>query len=155
MRAALGQGIKTHVSSIATSGHKFVGTPVPCGLYLTKVGNQMRPPGNAEYVGSPDTTFGGSRSALAPLSLWNSLARRSLTEYIKDVVNGQKVAEYAVKQLSGIVTGKGPIHVYRGSLSLRVLFTCPPRASCGSTPWRPFRRSTWRTSSSCPTWTTS
>jgi histidine decarboxylase len=119
------RGVKTHVSSIVCSGHKYLGSPVPCGIYLTKVGNQMSPPDNPEYIGSPDTTFGGSRSALAPLLLWNALARRSLDDHIKAAVTSQSIAEYAVKKLKEVAEQRSGFVVRRGPFALSVVFTLP------------------------------
>ncbi|MBW4718645.1 hypothetical protein [Saccharothrix obliqua] len=119
------RGVKTHVSSIVCSGHKYLGSPVPCGIYLTKVGNQMSPPDNPEYIGSPDTTFGGSRSALAPIILWNALARRSLDDHVAAVVRTQEMARYAVERL-GRVREKIPRFVVRrGPLAFSVVFSLP------------------------------
>jgi histidine decarboxylase len=119
------RGTRTHVSSIISSGHKYLGSPVPCGIYLTKVGNQMSPPGNPEYIGSPDTTFGGSRSALAPLALWNKLARTSLDDHVDIAVRSQTVAEHAVDRLGRVITPHGPLTVRRGPFALSVVFDLP------------------------------
>ena len=49
------------VSSIVTSGHKWIGAPMLCGVYLTQNKFRMKPPSaTPTYIGSPDTTFAGS-----------------------------------------------------------------------------------------------
>ena len=51
------------VSSIVTSGHKWIGAPWPCGIYISKTEFQLRPSekANISYIESPDHTLSGSR----------------------------------------------------------------------------------------------
>ncbi len=51
------------VSSLVFSGHKWMGTPWPCGAFMTKIKYQMQPPDNPEYIGSLDTTFASPATA--------------------------------------------------------------------------------------------
>ena len=62
------------VHSISNSSHKFLGCTVPGGLFMTKTKYQIVPPSDPQYIGSPDSTFAGSRTALTPLLVWNALA---------------------------------------------------------------------------------
>jgi histidine decarboxylase len=59
--------------SIAISGHKFIGSPVPCGLVLARKRNVERIARSVAYIGSLDTTISGSRNGLTPLLLWYRL----------------------------------------------------------------------------------
>lgn len=56
------------VHSIAVSGHKMLGTPVPSGIFVCRPEVVDRQ--GAEYLGSQDTTLLGSRSGLASVALW-------------------------------------------------------------------------------------
>ena len=59
-------GFDAGIDSISISGHKLIGSPLPCGVVLTKkdyVANIAR---SIEVVGVMDTTIPGSRSAIAP-----------------------------------------------------------------------------------------
>lgn len=64
------------IHSLAISGHKFIGCPFPCGIVLThkKLVDQVAT--NIEYIGSKDTTLGGSRNGHAPLFLWYAIQER-------------------------------------------------------------------------------
>ncbi|MCY9783160.1 pyridoxal-dependent decarboxylase [Nocardiopsis sp. EMB25] len=94
------------VSSIVASGHKYPGCPWPCGVFMTRRRLQLQPPPMADYVGSPDTTFAGSRNGFSAAVLWNFLAKHSherQTEMAKDC---HDMAEYTLKRLAKKVAPK-------------------------------------------------
>lgn len=90
------------VHSIAMSGHKWIGSPCPGGLYMTKTKYQLRPPDNPEYLGSPDTTFAGSRNGLSAMVLWDYLAKNSYERQIEKALYTEQMADYAVQQLKAL-----------------------------------------------------
>jgi histidine decarboxylase len=61
--------------SIAVSGHKFLGSPLPCSIVITKASHRARAAQTVDYIGSPDTTIAGSRSGHTPLILWHAINR--------------------------------------------------------------------------------
>ena len=60
-------GFDAGIDSIAVSGHKLIGAPLPCGVVLTRRGNVERVGRTIELVGIQDTTISGSRNGLTPL----------------------------------------------------------------------------------------
>ena len=90
------------VSSIVTSGHKYPGAPWACGIYMTKSGLQLKPPGEPGYIGSPDTTFGGSRNAFSAIVLWNFIAKHSNEEQVRMIARCAKLAAHTVKRLQKV-----------------------------------------------------
>lgn len=111
------------VHSIAMSGHKWIGAPCPCGIYMTKTKYQLRPPDNPEYIGSPDTTFAGSRNGLSAIILWDYLAKTSYEGEIEKALYTEKMAEYAVQQLKELEQHLGEsLWVERTPLSLTIRF---------------------------------
>jgi histidine decarboxylase len=111
------------VHSIAMSGHKWIGSPCPCGIYMTKTKYQLRPPDNPEYLGSPDTTFAGSRSGLAPMFLWDYLAKNSYEQQIQKALYTERMADYAHKQLQSLEEQLGKdLWIERTPLSLTIRF---------------------------------
>jgi histidine decarboxylase len=105
------------------SGHKWIGAPCPCGIYLTKTKYQLRPPDNPEYLGSPDTTFAGSRNGLSAMVLWDYLAKNSYERQIEKALDTEKVADYAVQQLKALEeTLAVDLWVERTPLSLTIRF---------------------------------
>ena len=60
-------GFDAGADSLAVSGHKLIGAPLPCGVVLTKREYVARIARSVEYVGVMDTTLSGSRNAWTPL----------------------------------------------------------------------------------------
>jgi histidine decarboxylase len=83
------------VHSICMSGHKWIGAPWPCGIFMSKVKYQMRPVENPEYIGAADTTFSGSRNGFSALILWDFISSHSVNDMVKRIQRGEKLAEYA------------------------------------------------------------
>ncbi|WP_395298002.1 histidine decarboxylase [Kitasatospora hibisci] len=120
-----GHGEIDMVSSIAMSGHKWPGTPWPCGIFMTKVKYQVRPPTSPEYIGSPDTTFAGSRNGFSPLLLWDYLSRHPYRAQVKSIERAQKLAQYLKEQLETLEDPPGSMWVARTPGALTVRFRRP------------------------------
>ena len=54
------------IDSIAISGHKFIGSPIPCGVSLTKKEYVDKITHPVDYIETLDTTISGSRNAFCP-----------------------------------------------------------------------------------------
>lgn len=115
------------VNSIVMSGHKWIGSPWPCGIFMTKVKYQLFPPNSPEYIGAPDTTFAGSRNATTALILWDYLARHSYKDQIKRAVECENLAIYTEEQLKTVQNIHSEIDLWieRSYLSLSVRFRKP------------------------------
>ena len=88
--------------SICMSGHKWIGAPWPCGIFMSKVKYQMKPVDNPEYIGSPDTTFSGSRNGFSALILWYFISSHSVQDMIQRIARGEEMAQYALKKLQEV-----------------------------------------------------
>jgi histidine decarboxylase len=64
------------IHSLSISGHKFIGCPFPCGVVLTYKDLVDKLASDIEYIGSKDTTIGGSRNGHTPLFLWYAIQKR-------------------------------------------------------------------------------
>lgn len=64
------------IHTLSFSGHKFLGSPMPCGVVISHRAPVSPFNGCAQYVGSVDTTLSSSRNGLSALVLW--LATRKL-----------------------------------------------------------------------------
>lgn len=114
------------VCSIVTSGHKYPGAPWPCGIFMTKANLQMLPPKQPAVIGSPDTTFGGSRNAFSPLIMWDFLAKHSEENQIDMIIEAEKLAAYAKQELEKLnKPGTVEWSVARTPLALTVRFRQP------------------------------
>ncbi|WP_255431086.1 histidine decarboxylase [Pedobacter sp. N36a] len=61
--------------SMAISGHKFIGSPIPCGLVLVKKNYKDRIGKAIPYIGTVDTTITGSRNGHSPIFIWYALKK--------------------------------------------------------------------------------
>lgn len=63
------------IDSLSTSGHKMIGTPMPCGLLVARRAHVRRVASAISYLNSDDTTLMGSRNGHAVLAIWNRFMR--------------------------------------------------------------------------------
>ena len=90
------------IDSIAISGHKFIGSPIPCGVSLTKkeyIEKITRP---IEYIETLDTTISGSRNAFSPVVLWYAIQTRGCGGFKKEANACIENARYLHKKLTAI-----------------------------------------------------
>jgi len=116
------------VMSIVCSIHKWIGAPWPGGIYMTQRKFQLSPPDTAGYIGSPDTTLGGSRNGFTPMLFWKYFAQKGYEENIKRALETERVAEQFEMELIKLekeLKQKDPeadLWIHRSELSLAVLF---------------------------------
>ena len=101
-------GFDAGIDSISVSGHKFIGSPVPCGVVLARRSHVDRVARSVEYVGCMDTTIAGSRSAFAPLILWSAIKKRGEAGLRQRAADCLAVADYAIAQFAA-----AGIHAWR------------------------------------------
>jgi histidine decarboxylase len=88
--------------SISVSGHKFLGAPFPCGIVLTRRSARDRIGSAVEYIGTRDTTIGGSRSGHAPLLLWYAIRTHGVDGLRRRAAEARRVAAHAERRLRDI-----------------------------------------------------
>lgn len=88
--------------SIAISGHKFFGSPMPCGVVVAKKSNRNRIARSVAYIGSVDTTITGSRNGHSPLFLWYTIKKYGIEGLKKRAQHSLAIAQYAVDQLKAV-----------------------------------------------------
>ncbi|MBK8699271.1 MAG: hypothetical protein IPN29_06860 [Saprospiraceae bacterium] len=118
------------VMSVVCSLHKWIGAPWPSGIYMTRKKYQVNPPDTAGYIGSPDTTLGGSRNGFSPLLFWKYFARKSYQDNIDRALETERVAaefETKLRELEVELQLRFPdekvdLWIHRSKLSLAVLF---------------------------------
>ena len=93
---------KKPIGSIAISGHKFIGSPVPCGVVLTKKKFTKSISQKVEYVDTIDNTITGSRSALGPLVIWYAIKTRKYEGFRKEANECVENAKYLKDKLERI-----------------------------------------------------
>ncbi len=82
------------IDSIAVSGHKMLGCPMPCGIALTRMEHVKKVEQRIDYLNSVDTTIMGSRNGQAALYLWYSLRKKGVEGIKSDVMACLETAAY-------------------------------------------------------------
>lgn len=91
------------IDSISVSGHKFIGSPIPCGIVLAKQKDVFNITGCAEYIGGcQDVTLSGSRNGITPLLLWYAIRKYGEEGFRALVTQCIERAEYAVTELNKV-----------------------------------------------------
>ncbi len=109
------------VDSISVSGHKFIGSPMPCGIVLARRKYVDWVARSVEYVGCMDTTIGGSRNGLSPIILWSAIQRWGETGLRERARYSFHMADYAIEKFR-----ESGIEAWRHNNSITVVFPRPP-----------------------------
>ena len=104
------------IDSLAISGHKFIGSPIPCGVVLARKRNVDRIARSIEYVGTLDTTLSGSRNAISPLILWYAIKTLGKEGFTRMIQHSLDMSVYAVDELK-----KHGIEAWRNKHSITVV----------------------------------
>lgn len=87
------------IDSISISGHKFIGSPLPCGIFLTHSHTINIIKKNIDYLKANDCTLLGSREGISALILWNAIKQNTKEEFQKLVDYCYELCEYAVAKM--------------------------------------------------------
>ncbi len=102
MEPCIPYDFKAGADSISISGHKFIGSPIPAGVIITKRSNRDRISKGISYIGSLDTTITGSRNGHSPLFLWYALKKLGVDGLRERYKKSLATAEYCKEQLKKI-----------------------------------------------------
>ena len=115
------------VSSIVTSGYKFIGTPWPCGIYLTR--NSLLNSKHASImsvIGSTDTTIPLSRNAHSTFLLWSYISSNSYDAQVTSILNCLHLVSYTICKMKELEKEIGmDLKIINYSPSLSILFRKP------------------------------
>jgi histidine decarboxylase len=121
-----GFDLRDGADSIVTSGHKFLSTLMPSGIYLVKATTAQVTAAAAsrvDYIGGHDTTISGSRSGHLPLLLWEALRRHGVDGLRRRAAQARQTAAYAEQALQNIGWP-----TWRNPLGFTVMLATPPAA---------------------------
>ncbi|HWV71921.1 MAG TPA: histidine decarboxylase, partial [Pseudosphingobacterium sp.] len=106
--------------SIAISGHKFIGSPIPCGMVMVKKNYKERIGKVIPYIGTVDTTITGSRNGHSPVFMWYAIKKLGSAGLKKRAEDSLALAAYAEEKLNYI-----GIKAWRNPSALTVIFPEP------------------------------
>jgi histidine decarboxylase len=122
--------------SIAISGHKFIGSPIPCGVVLVKKNYKERIGRVIPYIGTLDTTITGSRNGHSPVFLWYALKQMGREGLKARAMNSLQLAEYLIQRLESL-----GIKAWRNHQAITVVFRKPSKELC--TKWQLATEGEW------------
>jgi len=111
--------------SISISGHKFIGSPIPCGVVLARKRHVERIARSIAYIGNLDTTISGSRNGLTPLIMWLAIRRLGEEGFRARVARSLEVADYACTRLQ-----QAGVAAWRNPNAITVVFPTPAESVC-------------------------
>ncbi len=106
-----------NIDSMAISGHKMIGSPIPCGIALAKKSHVERIARAVEYISTYDTTISGSRNAITPLILWYAIQMQGINGFRQIIQECLKMADYAIRRFN-----ENGIAAWRNENSITVVF---------------------------------
>lgn len=111
--------------SIAISGHKFIGSPMPCGVVIVKKSYKDRVGKAIPYIGTLDTTISGSRNGHSPLFMWYAIKKLGIDGLKKRALDCLELAAYTEHKLKEI-----GILAWRNLNAITVVFPTPDKKIC-------------------------
>ncbi|MBI5004257.1 histidine decarboxylase [Candidatus Kaiserbacteria bacterium] len=87
------------ISSISVSGHKMIGSPIPCGVVIVRKEHVARVQREIELIGSHDTTLSGSRNGHSVLFLWCAVQRFGIDGFKQMIARCFDLKKYTLKKL--------------------------------------------------------
>jgi len=106
--------------SVAISGHKFIGCPIPCGVVVVKKSYKERIGQAIPYIGTLDTTITGSRNGHSPVLLWYAIKKIGVEGFKKRALESMELAEYLLHQLKEM-----GVEAWKNDSALTVIFPKP------------------------------
>lgn len=111
--------------SIAISGHKFLASPIPCGIVLARKEHVDRVGRSVAYIGTRDTTISGSRDGFTPLLLWYAVKSLGVDGLRRRLQRAMATADYARQRFR-----EAGIEAHRNPAALTLVFPRPVQAVC-------------------------
>ena len=112
--------LKDGADSVSVSGHKFIGSPIPCGVVVAQRSHVESVGSEVQYVGARDSTLPGSRNGITPLFLWYAIQRMGNDGFRDLVQHTMNLAQYAVDVLN-----EAGVPAWRHDNSVTVVFPTP------------------------------
>lgn len=111
--------------SVAISGHKFIGSPIPCGVVVVKKNYKERIGQAIPYIGTLDTTITGSRNGHSPVFLWYAIKKFGRDGLKDRAVKCLENAAYAEKKMQEM-----GIAAWRNKDAITIVFPKPKAEIC-------------------------
>ena len=109
-----------YIHSISISGHKFLGVPFPCGIFMVEKKFKEYIVQKVEYISSLDATIMGSRNGHAPLFIHSCISKKGMDGFREDIYQ----CLYRAQWFTNLMKSKG-IYAWINHYSITVIFPRP------------------------------
>lgn len=109
-----------YINSISISGHKFLGVPFPCGIFMVEKKFKEYIVQKVEYISSLDATIMGSRNGHAPLFIYDCINKKGIGGFREDIYQCLYIAQW----FTNLMKSKG-INAWINHHSITVIFPRP------------------------------
>ena len=113
------------VDSISVSGHKMIGSPIPCGIVITRKHHVSRITSRVDYLMADDKTISGSRNGHTPLMMWVAIRSRTFADWRDRVTHCLNMARHVEQRFH-----RAGVAALRHRNSITVVFPRPSDALC-------------------------
>lgn len=114
---------KKCLHSISVSGHKFLGVPFPCGVFMMEKRFVDTISNHVEYINNTDCTISGSRNGHNALFMDYIISSKGYDGFKKDIVECIDNSEYLLTKLN-----RHNMKAWRNQNSITVVFDRPSDA---------------------------
>jgi len=114
---------KRPLHSLAISGHKFLGLPMVCSIFMMDKRFLRYVNQDIEYIGSNDATLMGSRDGHPPLLLDYIIKHKGKEGFERDIMNCIENTEFLINELMDKT--KGQANAWRNTHSITAVFNKP------------------------------
>lgn len=110
---------KTYLDSISISGHKFLGVPFPCGVFMMEKKFKKFLEKKIEYIDSYDVTIMGSRNGQAPV-IMKHIIDKNKNSFKETIYYCLYLSQWLVNEMQ-----KNGINAWVNNNSITVVFPKP------------------------------
>jgi histidine decarboxylase len=111
---------KKCIHSISFSGHKYLGVPIPCGVFMMEKRLLDIVKNHIEIIGTSDCTISGSRNGHSALFMDHIIQKKGYDGFKQDIIQCIDNSEYLIHQLQRV-----QIPSWRNQNSITVVFDKP------------------------------
>lgn len=102
--------------SIIISGHKFIGSPIPCGIVIVLKANKDKVSRHIDYINDMDATITGSRNGFTTLVMWYAIKNLGIEGLRTRLTECLELADYTIRRIKEL-----GIKTWRNTNALTIL----------------------------------
>jgi histidine decarboxylase len=102
---------KSYINSMSISGHKFLGIPFPCGIFIMEKKFMDLVSNESEYIGTKDYMISCSRNGHSSLFFKHIIDTKTIEGFKQDIDQCIQLSDYVTSQIEGSWRNRNSITV--------------------------------------------